>query len=369
MRFVYRTSFLYSILLFFILSLSACGEFVGMEDDDTDTTGVEKVQIFIPQDKLYWLDSSVVNNRYTQCVLEKGKWRGDAVIKVRGNTSRGNHKKSFGLKIDGCKYMLERGQENGGIYNRIVMRAYQLAGVPACDIESVGLFINDSYIGCYNFITYYQEKILKGELYKCRFHDSDLMVDNQPLRDKTKKEYPDDGNFSNLELLIIAATKYTDADWNLFVNKNVDIEEVASYMAVHDFFTVVDTRGANFYINYYKKFRLIPWDNECCMLKARSAFTLCDDNKLIKQFAAVPEVKEAYNRRMQDLFTGGGDTCILDQLQGEAATMFDNLATAMESDPEYGMSKQKFMAEKAYVLNYLDKNTGRAADGDRLILY
>ena len=359
----------FPLCLFILLSLTSCGEFVGMKDDDTDVKGVEKVQIFIPQDKVHWLYNSVTDNIYTHCILEKGKWRGDATIKVRGDTSRGNHKKSFGLKIDGRKYMLERGEENGGIYNRLVMRAYQLADVPACDFESVGLFINDSYIGCYNFITYYHEDILKGELYKCVIKDSDNMENNHPLRSKSDKKYPEDDNFANLEHLLAVLTTTSDSDWSQFVNKNVDIEEVASYMAVHDFFTVVDTRGANFYINYYDKYRLIPWDNERCLLSNSSEYIICNDNQLIRRLAAVPEVKAAYNRRMQDLFTGGGATCILDQLQNEAATMFDNLATAMESDSRFATSREDFMKIKAYVVNYLDKNTGRATDGDKLVLH
>ena len=339
------------------------------DDDDPDVGKIEKVQIYMHQDELQRFYNSMAENIYTPCILEKDKWRGDAVIKIRGNTSRREHKKSFGLKINNDKYMLERGQESGGLHNRIIMQAYQLAGVPACGVESVGLFLNDSYLGCYNFITYYRENILKGELYKCRFHDSDEMVNNHPLWDKTEKEYPDDGDFSNLNHLIIAATQYSDPDWREFVNENVDIEEIASYMAVHDFFTVVDTRGANFYINYDGKFRLIPWDNERCMLESSSAYTLCDDNKLIKQFAAVPEVKEAYNRRMQELFTGSGDTCILDQLKNEAAVMFDNLAPAMENDSRFATSREDFMKIKAYVVKYLDKDTGRAADGDKLVLH
>ena len=360
----------FPLCLIIFLSLISCGEFVGPdEDDDPDVGGIEKVQIYMHQDELQSFYNSLAENYYTPCILEKDKWRGDAVIKIRGNTSRREHKKSFGLKIGDNKYMLERGQESGGLYNRIIMRAYQLAGVPAIDTESVGLFLNDSYLGCYNFITYYREDILKGELYKCRFHDSDLMDNNHPLRDKTKKEYPDDGDFSNLELLITAAITYSDPDWNQFVNKKVDIEEIASYMAVHDFFTVGDTRGTNFYIQYYGKYRLIPWDHERCMRKNSSSYNLCDDNQLIRRLAAVPEVKEAYNRRMQELFTGGGATCILDRLQGEAGTMFDRLCTAMENDPEYGTSRQDFMNIKAYVVNYLDKTTGRAADGESLVLH
>ena len=353
-------------------SLTSCGEFVGYKDDDVDINGVEKVQIFISQDQLHWLYnsvSSVTDSIYAHCILEKGKWRGDVFLKVRGNTSRGNHKKSFGLKIDGKKYMLERGQENGGIFNRLAMRAYQFAGVPACGTESVGLFLNDSYLGCYNFITYYYEDTLKGELYKCVIKDSDNMDNNHPLRSKCEKEYPDDDNYANLEYLIAVLVTTSDSDWNKFVNKYVDIEEVASYMAVHDFFTVRDTRGANFYINYYRKYRIIPWDNEVCLLNNRSGYIVCNDNQLIRRLASVPEVKAAYNRRMQELFTGGGDSCILDQLKAEAETMFDNLATAMEKDPEFGTSRQNFMNLKAYVMNYLDKNTGRATEVEALTLH
>ena len=49
--------------------------------------------------------------------------------------------------------------------------------------------------------------------------------------------------------------------------------------------------------------------------------------------------------------------------------MFDNLATAMGSDPKFATSRQDFMKIKTYVLNYLDKNTGRAAEVDKLILH
>ena len=365
LRHITRFVFLFCILAVVV----GCGEFVGIKDDDTDISGVEKVQIRISKDKVHWLYKSVTENIYTPCILEKGEWCGDAVIKVRGDTSRRYPKKSFGLKINGRKYMLERGEENGGIYNRIAMRAYQLAGVPACDTESVGLFLNDSYLGCYNFITYYDRDILKGELYKCSIHDYDHMANSHPLRARSDKKYPNDGDFSNLEHLIAVLTTFSDEDWRQFVLDNVDIEEVASYLVVHDFLTVTDTLGSNFYIQYDGKYRLIPWDNERCLLEKRSNYKLCSDNQLIRRLAAVPEVKAIYNQKMQSLFTGGGDTCILDALQAEASAMFDNLATAMESDPAFGTSRQEFMKIKEYVFNYLDKTTGRASEGDKLVLH
>ena len=194
------------------------------------------------------------------------------------------------------------------------------------------------------------------------------MENNHPLRSKSDKKFPDDSDFSNLEHLIAVLTTVSDEGWRQFVLDNVDIDEVASYLTVHDFLTVNDTYGSNFYIQYDGKYRLIPWDNENCMQRNRSKYRLCSDNQLIRRLAAVPEVKNAYNQKMKELFTGGGGTCILDTLQAEATAMFENLAVAMESDPEFGTTRKEFMKIKTFVVNYLDKASGRAADGDKLVL-
>ena len=351
-----------------IFSLAACGEFT-TKDDDVDTGDVSEVHIYLSQDKMQRLYSSVATDSYTACTLDKDKWHGEAEIKVRGLSSRLKPKKSFALKIDGKKYMLERGQENGGLYNRIAMRAYQLAGVSACNTESVVLFLNDEYLGCYNFITYYDPDFMDGELYKCWFKNKLDMDRNHPLISQTEKKFPKDGDVSNMEHLICACSSFSDAGWHEFVLKKVDIDKTASYLVVHDFLTVIDTGRTNYYIQFDGKYRIIPWDNEQCMLPGRKSYTLCNDNQLISRLAAVPEFKAVYNQKMQELFTGGGASCILNQLRNEAGAMFDNISTAMASDPEYATSRVDFMKIKTYVLNYLDKNTGRASDGDSLILH
>ena len=298
--------FALSLLIFTSFALVSCGEFVGYKDNEVDIGSISEVYITMPQEKMYRLYNSVTDNIYTSCYIDKDGWRGEASIKVRGDTSRRWPKKSFGLKINDKKYMLERGQENGGLYNRIVMRAYQLAGIPACKTESVGLFLNDSYLGCYNFITYYYEDILGGELYKCVFSDYDQMGNNHPLASKTDKEFPDDNDFSNLENLVAALTTFSDAAWRQYVVKNVNIDQVASYLAVHDFFTVKETHGANYYIYYDGKFHIYPWDNEVCMLEKSANYHLCNDNELIRRLASVPEVKNAYNQKMHSFFLGSG---------------------------------------------------------------
>lgn len=177
--------------LFFILiiSLTGCGEFT-TEKNDVKTGKVSEVHISISEDKLQHFYNSVSTDNYTWCMIEKDSWHGDVEIKVRGDSSRMRRKKSFALKVNGKKYMLERGQQNGGIYNRIAMRAYQLAGVTACDTESVALFLNDEYLGCYNFIIYYDPDTMDGELYKCWFSAISNMGSNHPLSSQSEKKIP-----------------------------------------------------------------------------------------------------------------------------------------------------------------------------------
>ena len=359
------------IVFFCLLSVFiGCGEFVGTDkDEDPDTGSIEKLEIFLCDYNLHQFYNTVAMDNSVSCSVIYNKWHGDGTIKVRGDSSRLYLKKSFMLKVDGKKYVLERGEENGGIYNRIAMRAYQLAGVTACDTESIALYVNEEYLGCYNLITYYDEDIMGGELYKCYFTDYDHMENNHPITSLSKKKFPDDDNFVNLGLLIAAVVNLSDEEWHKFVLENVDVEHMAAYMAVHDFLTVIDTGCTNFYMHYDGKYRIVPWDNEQCLRENRNNYYPCNDNQLIRRLATVAEIKTAYNQIMQALFTGGGAECILDQLSAEATTMFDNLVPAMENDPVFHMSRQEFMQIKAYVLAYLDKNTGRAAEADKLILH
>ena len=339
------------ILLLLFLSLVSCGDFVGLKDDDTDIGRTERMEIFLSEDDLYRLYSSVSTDQYTPCRVDYESWRGEADIKVRGYTSRMHDKKSFQLKIDGRKYVLERGHSSGGIGNRLAMRAYQLAGLEACDTRSVGLFINDEYLGCYNLIFYYDENILGGELYKCYFHEYNDMSLNHPLRGWSEKKFPKDDDFSNLENLISAMLTLSDADWREYVLSMVDIEKFAAYLAVHDCLRVEDTFRTNFYIAVGRKFYFLPWDNESCMGYNSSGYELGGDNQLTRRLVSVSEVKEAYNRKVQELFIDGG---IVGQLCSEAIRMFDEAEDAMRHDPNY--SFEDFSAAKADILLFLSRS-------------
>ncbi len=349
-----KNTFKCHIILFVLSSsilavLIGCGEFTA-EDNDVDTGKAQKLELFLSDENLMRLYSSVSISDSVSCSVIYEKWRGEGKLKVRGYTSRMHPKKSFQLKIDGKKYVLERGDEVAGISNRIAMRAHQLAGLPACDTETIGLFLNDEYLGCYNLITYYDEDILGGELYKSYFKDYDHMENNHPLRSLCEKKFPEDDDFSNLENLLAAVTTYSPVKWRDYVLKNVDIEKVASYLAVHDFLLVEDTFMTNLYIAYNKKFYLLPWDNESCMGYNDKGYEMGGDNQLTKRLIAVPEVKAAYNRKMKELFMDDG---ILSTLRADTVKMFEEADTAMKNDPNFRDGYKKFLTEKERFLKFL----------------
>ncbi len=351
-----------SALLFCVLAvIVSCGEFVGSKDDDVSIGKAQKLELFLSEDNMMRLYSSVSTNESFSCSVIYEKWRGEGKIKVRGYTSRMHPKKSFQLKIDGRKYVLERGDELAGVSNRIAMRAHQLAGLPACDTETVGLFLNDEYLGCYNLITYYDEKILGGELYKSFFENYDDMSKNHPLHSLSEKKFPDDEDFSNLENLLAAVTTFSDAKWQEYVLENVDIEKVASYLAVHDFLLVNDTFKTNLYIAYNEKFYLLPWDNESCIGYNENRYEMGGDNQLTRRLVSVPEVKAAYNRRMKELFMDDG---ILSTLKSDVENMFAAADTAMKNDPNYKGGYSKYLQEKKRFLEFLspDGRVSRLSD-------
>lgn len=350
--------FALSLLIFTSFALVSCGEFVGYKDNDVDIGKAQKLELFLSDTNLSKLYSTVSISESVSCSVIYEKWRGEGKIKVRGYTSRMHAKKSFQLKIDGKKYVLERGDGVAGVSNRIAMRTYQLAGLPACDTETIGLFLNDEYLGCYNLITYYDEDILRGELYKCFFEDYDDIGNNHPLHSLSEKKFPEDDNFSNLDNLLAALTTLSDADWEKYVHKNVDVEKVATYLAVHDFLLVNDTFKTNLYIAYNGRFYLLPWDNESCIGYNEKTYKMGGDNQLTRRLVSVPAVKEAYNRKMKELFIDDG---ILSALKSDTEKMFASADTAMRNDPNFKDEYGKYIKERNRFLQFLS-DSGRVAN-------
>ena len=130
----------------------------------------------------------------------------------------------------------------------------------------------------------------------------------------------------------------------------MDVEKVATYLAVHDFLLVNDTFRTNLYIAYNKKYYLLPWDNESCMGYNERTYEMGGDNQLTRRLVSVPEIKAAYNRRMKELFIDDG---ILSSLKADTEKMFATADTAMRNDPNFKDGYGKYLKEKEWFLRFL----------------
>lgn len=354
-----KLKFFILLSIIVLILLSGCSDFIGIKNKDVDIGNLNKVSIYLDNDEKLKLYNTVSDRDYVQCTIVVGDYIADAQIRVRGYTSRLYPKKSFTIKTGGQKYIYERGSSDAGIKNRIAMRAYQLAGLKAPNTESVGFFMNEEYLGCYNLIDDYDGQELsnyhnvdKAELFKCFFENYNDMTKNIPLRSFTEKKYPnDDDNYSNLEYLIASVIGSSDSAWRDFVYQYIDFDRVASYFAVHDFLAVRDTYMTNYYIFHYSKFYFLPWDNESCLILGTGSFG--GDNQLTKRLFTVPVVKETYNDRIDELFKNTGTGNILTQLKDESEEMFKSVDAAARA--EKGLDYNKFLQIRQEVADFWDK--------------
>ncbi len=261
------------LLLFIVLLLSSCGNFVGFDGiGEPDTGSTVKIRLYMSDKGIEKLYNSVADDDYAHALYRDIKYACDSWIKIRGDISRAYPKKSFTLKFEKPgydeKYALSASFKDPSlIRNRLAMAAYRYMGLASPAVEGAALFINDSYIGYYTKLELYSEVELKKEygnleLFKCKF---DSMGNDFPLHWLSEKQFPDKADFSSLNILISCAKYMNESEWNSFVQNNFDIEKTARYLFIHNFLAVTDTVQKNFNIVYNGKYSFLPWDNEANM--------------------------------------------------------------------------------------------------------
>jgi hypothetical protein len=359
-----------ALLAILPLSLVACGEFLGFaEFPEPDTGGIMKVRLFLTASSLAELYDSVREDDYAPCIYEQDGKRTEALVKVRGFTSRIEYQKNFTVRIEVGSETIMYALDSSGvsIKNALAMYAYRTVGLPAPRTEPAALFINGEYLGCYTRIEMYDEDALRahygvsGELFKCHFTEIGL---DYPLYDRSEKKFPDDEDFTTLNTLVYNARYLPAAAWSDYVDRYIDVDDIIRYMVVHDFLAVYDTATQNFYVyNNHGKLSLLPWDNEESM--SSGLIDLNGDNLILERIVADPARQAFYDSEMERLFLDGGDPDnILIDLTAEANRLFAAIATAVGNDPFVKLSVAEIQAENQAVIDFL---TGRTADLDPLV--
>ncbi len=364
------TQSLKSKIIFLIFSvsvfLSSCGNVTSWGfDENPDTGDLPEFRLYLSEEELGTLYDSLGLNVEASCRYESDLSDmpyGEGRINIRGFTSLMMPKKSFTLTVDNAegeaKYALDA-QGDPWIGYGLVMYAYSLAGLPAAQLDPVALFLNDEYLGLYsriylydgNIDEYYRES---GDLYKIKVYDMGYDI---PLQGDSEKKYPDDEDFTTLNRLLANAAQMPSEEWVQWVESHVDLESVADYMVIRDYFGMADTYNTNFYIYAGDRYRIIPWDNDHYF---DMDSPVGGNNLITRRMLESGEFREEYREKFNSYFLDETDP---DSLLPALRTYGDELAVLIDaaalSDPVFYLEYEDFLAEQMDISDFFDTRADR----------
>lgn len=291
-------------------------------------------------DSLFTATMSFKNNEIAGDTLENVGFR------LRGNTSRGSHKKSFKVDINEFVkgrdfYGLEKLNINGEHNDPSILRSmiswklFELAEIPASRSTYAVLFINNNYFGLYVLVEHIDDEFVKarydgplGNLYKCLW-PADLRIPDQNnykeesggrrIYDlKTNTEADDYSDLKNFVEFINLADDQT------FAQRIEEVFNVPMFMRFLALNTLVGMWDDYWFNknNYYlyhnlrsDKFEFIPYDYDNTYgidwfnidWAARNIYTFGNENEprpLVTRILAIPAYKNLYSHYINELING-----------------------------------------------------------------
>ena len=356
-----------------IASLFFVGCAIGVTWPEIDPGEIRTYRIFLDNKDDNELAESALANGYTACIFYNGQTFRNAQIKIRGTLSRLYPKNSYTLKFieDGTeiKVALDAAYTDpSSLRNRLVLESYRAVGLPAPSTRGIALFIGDEYLGYYTELERYSERELSDiygthSLFKCEFpfFGSDI-----PLSGLSEKQYPGDVDFADLNRIVESVRDMADDVWLDWILTAADVDALARYLVVHDFFAVRDTGRKNYYIAVNERFRLLPWDNERSIpVEYDGSFVSSRyiggghnalTNRLMMEGSPV---RERYIELFRQLFID--DDQFVPATRERLLEYYDEIDRAVFHDSNRQWPYSEFLTEKDKLLAFIDRRVGELA--------
>ncbi|OQY32371.1 MAG: hypothetical protein B6241_11100 [Spirochaetaceae bacterium 4572_59] len=261
-------------------------------------------------------------------------------------------KKSFTIEVDDVKYALDAGG-NPWLEYSLAMHAYASVGLPAMPFEPLALYLNDEYLGYYNLVELYNEDLndvynSKGELFKIELWD---FAKDYPIQGESEKKFPSNNDFGSLSRLLTNCANMEKEEWVSWIEENTDMENIARYMVVRDYFGVPDTSRLNFYIYFSPKAVILPWDND-------RGYTYSDvggNNLFTERMLESDEFREIYTTLFQKYFFDDrpdNTEYLIDDLQVYLDNLKELLEPSTQSDPAWFLEYSAFVEEYDSIVKF-----------------
>lgn len=174
----------------------------------------------------------------------------DVGIRLRGNTSRTQPKRSFKIKFkefDGEKFfgykkfnLKAENNDPSMVRELLAMQSFRNANVPATRIHHAEFYINDEYMGIYANVEQLDDEFLAarfnndtGNLYKCTWpatlEDNGQIYDNGYYELKTNKDINDR---STLAHFVDVLNNTSDENFQIEIEKVFNVQPYLRYLAI-----------------------------------------------------------------------------------------------------------------------------------------
>ncbi|MDG1477839.1 MAG: CotH kinase family protein [Vicingaceae bacterium] len=247
-------------------------------DDDILPKSIKEYHIDCDLEKFQTMFENYEKNNYTPVkVTFNGETR-TAKIRVRGDTSRKNPKKSLKIKfdslsIDGVPKTLNLNAEyEDKIYIRqfISSKIMQKEGVSCFNSEHVKVYLNGNFYGLFLQVENMDKNFLKrnnlstkGNLYKATKDGACLSIFDD-INVKWEKKTNKKSDHNDLSELIDNINNVPDSNFHSFIKTSFEYDKLINILALNMFLSNSSTYYHNYYLYHdlYNtgKWQMFPWD-------------------------------------------------------------------------------------------------------------
>lgn len=271
----------YILSILFVLQIISCGNSNSKNNTVPDVFPITELKEYYIECNLDEFNSIFKNYKENTYIAVSVSYKGEkhtAKIRVRGDTSREDPKKSLKVKFDSTSFSDTEMvfNLNAEYSDKTIVRQYlsskfmQQNGQICFNSEPVKVFLNGNYFGIYLKVENIDKNFLKrnglsakNNLYKAT-KDGACMSIFDDIEVKWEKKTNKKGDFSDLKQLIEQINSVPDDEFYEFIKANFEYESLVNLLSLN----MMLSNGSTYYHNYYLyhdlhktgKWQIFPWD-------------------------------------------------------------------------------------------------------------
>jgi len=347
MSILFKKSFFSIALLFLIIS---CGNTQVVETSkEFPANNLQEFYIECNVDSFNRMYKNYKENTYIPIKITTESSTHTAKMRVRGDTSREDDKKSLKIKFDSTSFNIDETvfNLNAEYSDKTLIRQYlsshlmQQAGQICFNSDLIKLFLNGKYLGLYLKVENIGKPFLKrnnlspkGNLYKATKDGACLSIfDNIPI--KWEKKTNKKSDYNDLTNLIEQLNSVSDEEFHSFIKNTFEYDQLINILSLNMFLS----NSSTYYHNYYLyhdlygtgKWQMLPWDMDKSLsyynwmpyTYHRTSSEWESDNPLVERAILCKPMFNDIQKRLNELHKSNFNNAYITPIIDELITLID----------------------------------------------